>query len=215
MKNMLKFIPILFLPISVFAMTPVPDSELSDITGRSGVNINPDITMNINIGTLAWGDGDGIKGVYNPWPEISDGGYVGFNNFTISNLKIGLRTDPNDHWNNYSTLMQKPITIDVATGTKLGVPDTSFIRIGTGALKISTDLMQFDIALGPRADIKTGNAPVLSQTLGTATLAPMDVYVNPQSYVDIYSHARHGVTFDVNVTLDHISIPCMSWGGHR
>lgn len=215
MKSMLKFFLILFLPLSAYAMTPVSDSELSNVIGQAGVNINPDITMDISIGTIAWGDEDGIKGTFNPWPEVPHGGYVGFNNFNISNLKISTRTDPSDHWNNYSTLMLKPITIDVATGTKLGVPDTTFIRIGAGALKISTDQMQFDVALGPRSNATSGNAPVLSQVLGTATLGPMDVYVNPQSYVDIYSNARHGVLFDVNLTLDHISIPYMSWGGRQ
>lgn len=214
MKSILKVILIFFLPISVYAMTAVPDSELSDVTGQSGVSINPDITVDISIGTIAWGDENGIEGTYNPWPEVPNGGYVGVNNFNISNLKIRLRTDPSDHWNNYSTLMLKPITIDVATGTKLGVPDTTFVRIGTGGLKISTDQMQFDVALGPRGDTNSGKAPVLTQVLGTATLAPMDLYVNPQSYVDIYSHSRHGVIFDVNVTLDHVSIPYMSWGGH-
>ena len=215
MKSMLKFFLILFFPLSVYAMTPLTNSELSDVAGQAGVSINPEITMNISIGTIAWGDNDGITGTYNPWPEVPKGGYVGVNNFNISNLKISERTDPSDHWNNYSTLMLKPITIDVATGTKLGVSDTTFIRIGLGALKVSTDQMQFDVALGPRGDTNSGNAPVLSQVLGTATLGPMDVYVNPQSYVDVYSHASHGVTFDVNVTLDHISIPYMSWGGRQ
>jgi hypothetical protein len=215
MKSMLIFFLVLIPPLSMYAMTPVSDSELSTVVGQSGVNINPNLTMDIHIGTIAWGDEDGITGIYNPWPEVPAGGYVGVNNFIISNLKISERTDPSDHWNNYNTLMLKPITMDVATGTKLGVPDTTFIRIGPGALKISTDEMQFDVALGPRGDTNRGNVPVLSQVLGTATLGPMDVYVNPQSYVDIYSHAHHGVIFDVNVTLDQISIPYMSWGSRQ
>ena len=191
MRRELLFFIIFLLPFSTWAMTPLTDSELSDVSGQAGVSINTDITMNINIGTIAWGDNDGITGTYNPWPEVPNGGYVGVNNFNIYNLQIRERTDPNDHWNNYSTLMLKPITIDVATGTELGVPDTTFVRIGTGALKLSMNQMQFDIALGPHVDTSTGNTPVLKQALGVATLGPMSVYVNPQSYVDVYSLASH------------------------
>ena len=228
MKNILLFFMIFLLSFSAWAMTPVSDSELSDVTGQAGVNINPDLTMDINIGTIAWGDSDGINpasGV-NPWPAVTDGGYVGLNNFNITNLQIKLRN--NDTYNGYNSLMMKPITIDVATvgSSALNVytgsiltesipPSTTFVRIGTGALKISTDQMQFDVALGPYADTSAGNTPVLKQVLGVATLGPMAVYVNPQSYVDVYSpHDSHGVTFAVNVTLDHVSIPYMSWGKH-
>ena len=205
---------LLLVSLPVWAMTPISDDDLSFITGQAGVNINPDLTMNISIGTIVWGDADGINGVYNPWPSIPSGGYIGVNNFNISNLKIRERTDPSDHWNNYSTLMLKPVTIDVATGTKLGMPDTAFIRIGIGALRISTDQMQFDIALGPHIDAKTNAAPVPNQVLGTASLGAMDAYVNPKSYVDVYSNAAHGVVFDMNVTLDRINLPYVSWGGH-
>jgi hypothetical protein len=201
---------ILFLPLSLQAMTLVSDEDLSNIIGQAGVNINPDLTMDISFGTIAWGDADGIRGPCNPWTTVASGGYIGVNNFNISNLVIRARTDPDDHWNGYNSLMQKPITIDVATGTKLGVPNTTFVRIGPGALKISTDQMQFNVALGPHDG--TSGAPVLNQVLGKTTLGPMDVYVNPQSSVDVYAHSKHGVAFDVNVTLDRISIPYMSWG---
>ena len=214
MKNLLIIFAMLFLPLSVSAKTPLSDVELSNICGQAGVSINPDLTMDINIGTIAWGDSDGINPANgaNPWPAVPEGGYVGINNFNIRNLKISLRTDPSDNYNSYSTLFLKPITIDVATGTKLGIPGTTFVRIGTGALKISMDQMQFDVALGPYVDTGTGKTPVLNQIFGVVTLAPMEVYVNTTSYVDVYSHANHGVTFDVNVTLDHIYIPYMSWG---
>jgi hypothetical protein len=234
MKGALLFYIIFLLPFSAWAMTPVSDSELSDVTGQAGVNINPDLTMDINIGTIAWGDADGL-GTDNIWGEKTTGGYVGVTNFNITNLQIKLRD--NDGYNGYNSLMMKPITIDVATvgSSALDVyttpsacpapsggiltesipPNTTFVRIGLGALKISTDQMQFAVALGPYGDTSTGDTPVLKQVLGVATLGPMDVYVNPQSYVDVYSpNASHGVVFAVNVTLDHVSIPYMSWGGH-
>lgn len=216
MKRLLSLISLLLLPLSVMAMTPLSNTDLSNINGQAGVNINPDLTMDINIGTIAWGDSDGInpKSGVNPWPAVTEGGYIGVNNLYISNLKINLRTDPSDNYNSYSTLLLKPITIDVATGTKLGIPDTTFVRISPGALKLSMDQMQLDIALGPHVNTNTASSSVLNQVIGVATLGPMDVYVNPQSYVDVYSHASHGVVFDVNVTLDHINIPYLSWGSH-
>lgn len=50
----------LLLPLSVWAMTPISDSDLSNVTGQAGVNINVDLLMNVRLGTMAWGDSDGI-----------------------------------------------------------------------------------------------------------------------------------------------------------
>jgi hypothetical protein len=191
MKSALLFFIIFLLPFSTRAMTPLTDSELSDVTGQVGVSINPDLTMDIYIGTIAWGDSDGL-GTNNIWGEKTTGGYFGVSNLNITNIQIKLRD--NDNFNGYNSLMMKPVTIDIATGYKpysgYGA-NTTFVRIGTGALKISMDQMQFDVVLGPHVDTTTGNTPVLNQVLGLSTLGPMDVYVNPQSYVDVYSHASN------------------------
>ena len=211
MKSALLFFIFFLLPFPTWAMTPLTDSELSDVNGQAGVSIMPNIAMNIHFDVLAWGDSDGL-GSNNIWGGQTSGGYVGLTNFNITNLQIKLRDD--DNYNGYNSLMMKPITIDVATGYIPYGADTTFVRIGPGALKISMDQMQFDVALGPHVDTTTGNTPVLKQVLGVATLGPMAVYVNPQSYVDVYSHASHGVTFNVNMILDSINIAYVSWGGH-
>jgi len=122
MKRVLTFLAIMLLPLSVMAMTPVSDSTLSDVTGQAGVNINADLTMNIGIGTMAWGDADGIGGFNSgtdtsPWATVAAGGYVGMTNFNINGLRIKAReTDTYNGW--HSSAYLKPITIDVATGTK-------------------------------------------------------------------------------------------------
>lgn len=193
MKSTLLVFIIFLLPFSTWAITPLTDSELSDVTGQAGVSIIPNIAMNIHFDVLAWGDSDGL-GSNNIWGDQTSGGYVGLTNFNITNLQIKLRD--NDNYNGYNSLMMKPITIDVATTAAGQDPNlygngVTFVRIGPGALKISMDQMQFDVALGPHVDTTTGNTPVLKQILGVATLGPMDVYVNPQSYVDVYSHASH------------------------
>jgi hypothetical protein len=205
----------MLLPLSVWAMTPISDSQLSNVTGQAGVNINADVTMDVSIGTMAWGDADGIASVYNPWVDAgtTTGGYVGMKNFNITNLKIRARTEAGDNYGAipYSTLMLKPITIDVATGTKLGVAGTTFVRFGLGALQISLDQLQFDVALGDRTLDASGNV-VLDQEMGQVTLGAMDIYINPYSYVDIFAHAGSGVDFELNVTLDKVNLPFISWG---
>ena len=104
MKSLFMFLAILLLPLSIWAMTPLADSELSDISGQSGVSIMYDISMNIHFDVLAWGDSDGL-GTYSIWGPNTNGGYVGVKNLTISNLYIGPRTDA------YYGLY--PLTIDV------------------------------------------------------------------------------------------------------
>jgi len=189
MKRVLTILAILLLPLSVWAMTPVSDSDLSNVTGQAGVNINANLTMDINIGTMAWGDQDGSTGVYNPWTTVNAGGYIGMVGFNITNLTIKARTS-GETYNSYSTLMLKPITIDVATGTKNGVANVTFVRFGLGALQINMDALGFDVSLGGRVgagETAGTNAVVLGQNLGAVALGNMAVYISPWSFVDIYS----------------------------
>ena len=242
MKILLTILAILLLPLSVWAMTPVTDTDLSNVTGQAGVNINANVSMDIHIGTMAWGDSDGITGIYNPWtvPANSSGGYEGVANFNITNLTIEARMETSDNYNGYNTLMLKPITIDVATVnapmtvtttpswpgasavTTESLPSgTTFVRIGLGALEISLDSMQFDVGLSARS---TGAATndiadtTLSQNLVTVTYGEMAIYINPWSYVDIYSPASggtgdtSGIRLAVNVTVDQLTLGYVSWG---
>jgi len=201
----------MLLPLSVMAMTPVSDSALSDVTGQAGVNINADLTMNISIGTMAWGDSDGIQGfngtaVVSPWATVADGGYVGISNLNITNLRIKARET--DSFNGYSSSAHlKPITIDVATGTKLGTAGTTFVRFGLGSLEISMDSMSLTVGLSDRT-----TPGVLEQIMGTVNIGPMAVYINPDSYVDIYAHSGCGVNIEMDVIIDEFELGYVSWG---
>jgi hypothetical protein len=208
MKKVLAFLAYMLLPLSIMAMTPVTDSTLSDVTGQAGVNINADLTMNISIGTMAWGDADGIGGFNSgtdtsPWATVGAGGYVGVSGVNITGLRIKARET--DSYNGYFTSTKlKPITIDVATGTKNGVANTTFVRFGLGSLYIGMNAMSLSVQMGP-----THN---LGQVLGTANLGPMDIYINPSSYIDIYAHSGCGVNFDLNIVIDQFTMTYMSWG---
>jgi len=74
------------LPMSVMAMTTISDNDLSAVTGQAGVSIGVDVTMNISVGVMAWGDNDGIT-------PTAVAGWVGMKDLTIDNLRIHLRTD--------------------------------------------------------------------------------------------------------------------------
>jgi hypothetical protein len=208
MKKILVSFALVLLPLSVMAMIPVSDSTLSDVTGQAGVNINTDLTINISIGTMAWGDADGIGGFNSgsdtsPWATVATGGYVGLTNFNIDGLRIKARET--DGYNGYfSSAYLKPITIDVATGTKNGVANTTFVRFGLGSLYIGLNSMTLGVEMGPTT--------ALGQTLGTVNIGPMDIYINPSSYIDIYAHAGSGVNFDLNIVIDQFSMSYISWG---
>ena len=139
MKRVLTILAILLLPLSVWAMTPVTDSDLSNVTGQAGVSINQDVMMNIHMDVMAWGDVDGLgnRGIgtlttnastgLNPWTTVSTGGYIGINNFDMTVQVKARDTDtfgaatganPNATYGVYSPTSYpglRPLTIDVAT----------------------------------------------------------------------------------------------------
>jgi hypothetical protein len=117
-KVFVIFAFILF-PVSVFAMSPLSDDDLSNISGQAGVSIMPNITMNIHFDVLAWGDSDGL-GSDNIWGVQTSGGYVGVTDLTVKNLYIGPRTGP------YTGMW--PITIDVGSGV-VRAADESYTRL--------------------------------------------------------------------------------------
>ena len=105
------------LPVSVYAMKPMADQELSHVTAMAGVSFFVDITMNISIDTIAWGDSDGLApGPYNPWSITTSGGYVGVTNFRVTNLSVHPRTD-GYHLLSSTSYWPQESTIDVYNGT--------------------------------------------------------------------------------------------------
>lgn len=207
MKRVLTFLAIMLLPLSVMAMTPVSDQTLSDVTGQAGVNINADLMMDIKIGTLAWGDSDGILNGGHPlWGTTDGGGYVGVTGFDIDGLRIKARET--DTFDGYAAPAQlKPITIDVATDA-LMYDGATFVRFGLGSLEISMGALDFDVRLGTdAADLEdSGNL------LGVVSIGAMGIYIDPVSYVDIFSDGTCGVNIAMNIEIDQFNIGYVSWG---
>lgn len=207
MKRVLTFLAIMLLPLSVMAMTPVSDQTLSDVTGQAGVNINADLMMDIKIGTLAWGDSDGILNGGHPlWGTTDGGGYVGVTGFDIDGLRIKARET--DTFDGYAAPAQlKPITIDVATDA-LMYDGATFVRFGLGSLEISMGALDFDVRLGTDAATLEDSGNLL----GVVSIGAMGIYIDPVSYVDIFSDGTCGVNIAMNIEIDQFNIGYVSWG---
>ncbi len=224
----ISFILCLSAPSGLEAMTQATEDELSLVTGQAGVNINADLTMNIAIGTMAWGDASGIDTGFAQFgwgTSDTTAGYVGVTGFNISNLRIKAREGdtygtgytapgPSQVYNGtgaygYSTYMLKPITIDVGSdSTYVTYNGATFVRIGLGSLQVSMDAMGMNVALG-----SAGSS--LSQVLGSVNVGGMNLYVNPTSYVDIYNAkpgSARAVFFTFNLVFDRFDMDYLSWG---
>ena len=84
---LVMFFVFVALPMSVLAMTAIDDNELAEITGQAGVSINVDVTANLSIGTIAWGDSDGFTG-------YSNAGYVGIEGLNLTTHFSGRHDGP-------------------------------------------------------------------------------------------------------------------------
>ncbi|HQG30622.1 MAG TPA: hypothetical protein PLA83_01730 [Deltaproteobacteria bacterium] len=162
MKNILALLIILMLSTPLSAMKPVSDAELSAVLAQSGISIFIDMTMDVHIGTVAWGDPDGAVIPVNGTDVQMPGGWIGIDNLTIENLHVWPRTDfmmngnaPSGGWKDI-----QPLTIDVLTmpssaldhpfGTGADAPvGTTAVRIGIPTSTISLDKMEGNVVLGP------------------------------------------------------------------
>jgi len=173
MKRVLTFLAILLLPLSVWAMTPITDTQLSDVTGQAGVSINFDFTLQLQFGQLGWGDSDGYAGFSTVG---GSGGWVGIDSLAMSALHIWPRTDftmdnqvgmgllgPDGYADEGDWDDLKYLTIDVATvpssilGNAFGtnVPAITAVVIGIPTLSMTMATMDGNVVLGPRSGSQT------------------------------------------------------------
>ena len=202
------------LPMSVMAMQTITDNELSAVTGQAGVSINVDLTTNLTIGTLAWGDSDGFTGYANA-------GYVGLTGLTLT-AHISGRSDgafAPTSTTNLGYFFNKPITIDVGTNTS----GATLVKIGLPTFQIVVGNLSTNVFLsGVTAGAPTSTA---AQVLGSLYIGGMTVLLGQSAtpadagsydagYVTIGAAGAGnvGVNIGFNVKIDSVTIGAISWG---
>ena len=205
---------LLVLPMSVLAMTDINDDELSTVTGQAGVSINVDVTANLTIGTVAWGDSDGFAGYTNA-------GFVGIGGLNLTVHASGR------HDGAFATtgatavgyMANDPITIDV--GTNDG--GQSIVRIGLPTFHISVDTLQTDIFVsGVTAGAPTSTT---AQQLGNIFMSGIEIRLGQSAtpadagsfnagYVTIGAAGagNTGVNIGFNIAIDSVYIETLSYG---
>ena len=195
------------LPMSVMAMTTIADNELSTVTGQAGVSINIDVTANLTIGTIAWGDSDGFTGYTNA-------GFVGMQGMNLTVHLSGRHDGVYAGGANY--LANKPITIDVGTSDA----GASLVRIGIPTSHITVSTMNTNIFVSGA----TAGAPssTTAQQLGSIYLQGVEVILGrgadaasmDAGYVTIGAAGAGnvGVNIGFNVLIDSVTIGTMSYG---
>ncbi len=202
------------LPMSVLAMTDITDDELSTVTGQAGVSINVDVTANLTIGTVAWGDSDGFAGYTNA-------GFVGIEGLNLTVHASGR------HDGAFATtgatavgyMANDPITIDV--GTNDG--GQSIVRIGLPTFHITVSTLQTDIFVsGVTAGAPTSTT---AQQLGNIYMSGIEIRLGQSAtpadaasfdagYVTIGAAGagNTGVNIGFVVNIDSVAIGTMSYG---
>ena len=145
MKSILVFVAVLVLPITIWAMTPISDSELSDVTGQSGVTIIIDVTMNIQFATIAWGDPDGCEINYkSPVGLDTDVSYLGVKSSKkskqiVNSSTAGISNDENTFSTAlYSYTMRDPIAFEAMSSYHFMpvIPDEDHLRLFLKSLQM-------------------------------------------------------------------------------
>jgi len=217
MKKILSAIvlfALVVLPMSVMAMTTISDNELSTVTGQAGVSINIDVTAQLTIGTVAWGDSDGFAGYTNA-------GFVGIEGLNLTVHASGR------HDGAFSTggatavgyMANDPITIDV--GTNDG--GQSLVRIGLPTFHITVSTLQTDIFVSG----VTAGAPTstVAQQLGAIYMSGIEIRLGQSAtpadagsfeagFVTIGAAGagNTGVNIGFNVAVDSVAIGTLSYG---
>ena len=158
-------------------------------SGAQGVVFNLNVVLDtITIGTVAWGDANGLGVLIagNPapagWVTGTAQGWVGLKNLTIGSLSV-----------------IGPVNIDVATDA-----GQTFVNIGFGSVAATIGSMDAIVALGTA---KT----TLNQELGSIYISGLTVTLG--GAVKVMAHSASGVTIDLNTLTVAISgNPTISWG---
>lgn len=236
MKKIL-FIALLVLSMaaSASAMQSINENDLAAITGQAGVSISLDLTVDLTVGTAAWGDSDGIA-VAGP-----SAGWVGISGLTLTGIQMRARND----WSNnlgVGIAGLKFITIDVGTGAgaynavtnPYGIADANyggktFVRIGIPTLELKTNALTTKVFLSPGTATTPNTAANAIQYLGDVYVGAINAYIGIPNdlaptvggYIDISAGigprgatgSQSGVGITVSgLKIDSIQLATLSWG---
>jgi len=201
------------LPMSVMAMQSITDNELSSVTGQAGVSINIDLTANLTVGTVAWGDSDGFTGYTNA-------GYVGIEGL---NLTVHMSGRHDGAFATTSSgvgyMGNDPITIDVGTNDS----NATLVRIGLPTFHVSVSTLQTDIFVsGVTAGAPTSTT---AQQLGAIYMSGIEITLGQSAtpadaasynagYVTIGAAGagNTGINIGFNIAIDSVAIGTLSYG---
>ncbi|OPZ25260.1 MAG: hypothetical protein BWZ01_02567 [Deltaproteobacteria bacterium ADurb.BinA179] len=82
------------------------------------------------------------------------------------------------------------------------------MRFGLGSLQITMGALDFDVRLGTDAATLAASGNLL----GVVSIGAMGIYIDPKSYVDIFSDGTCGVNIAMNIEIDQFNIGYVSWG---
>jgi len=177
----------MLLPLSLMAMTPISDKDMSKVTGQAGVSMTFDLTLDLSFGQLGWGDSDGaaVGTVSGTLAGLIGGGWVGIDNLQISTLHIWPRTDytmestgtnaADGDWNDLKWLTID--VVDITTTISAEKVEKAFgtsnpghitaVKIGVPTLTFTMDEMSGNVVLGNRSNSETIGGKVNGQYNGT------------------------------------------------
>ncbi|MBW1988832.1 MAG: hypothetical protein JRI97_04725 [Deltaproteobacteria bacterium] len=148
MKRTLFWMAVIALvPLAAWAgMTAIPDSELQEIKGQTGITVSMDLS--VGMGDIGWEDGDGFTGAANPGAVVLSGVTIptmSLSSVTIDAGTTGAGTSYLAIDTGSSNLITGTMIInDVIIGQSLGAAVSSLgkfqisdVAVSFGTIKIS------------------------------------------------------------------------------
>lgn len=224
------------LPLCLVSMNPLSDSDLSEVTGQSGVTIHIDAALDVSFAQVGWGDTDGVSGI------STQGGWIGIDGLKMEHLHVWPRTDfamdSSDFGGSYVQNGDGgPSDIQFVTLDLVQVPADAtdqagmrtVLRTGIPTLSIAMDSMLVNIVLGPFKDNPAinGYKPNFNQLLGQLYLSGLNVATGRDGVALISSHDNGspidsmisnmlfgaGISMELqNVKVDYLLIDKLAWG---
>jgi hypothetical protein len=203
-------------------------------TDTSGVAAYMDTAVGIAAGAFyGWNQDEGTF-TFGPI-RYSAPGSVGLTDLAITGLRINARSDSYTTWfassgprpfqrsvgdEGYDLQFMK-INVGTANSTSALATNvkpttcaagTSFVRIELGTLHVAMASMSAGVELGSAKDLSYGTGTV--QELGDIWMSGFDLYMAPDSFLDIFNDrgvGTQGVSMNLQVKIDRIDITDVSW----